>query len=81
MSARVERKVRRLLTEGRVRVLEVERCTGRVSVAGDEDDRVVLVHDGLATCTCPAYLYRRDGSHSRAALLVVGACRQREAAS
>ncbi len=64
-----------LLMSGRVRVVKATVRGGRAVVAGDTDDYQVVVRDGVARCPCPGFRFRRTCSHSRAALLVVGAIR------
>jgi len=75
MSKTAETKRTELLASGRVRVVEATVWGGTAVVAGAHDDYRVVVRDGVARCPCPGFRFRRTCSHSRAALLVVGAKR------
>ncbi len=75
MSKTVSAKDTELLAGGRVRVVEATPRGGTAVVAGAHDDYRVVVRDGVARCPCPGFRFRRTCSHSRAALLVVGAIR------
>jgi hypothetical protein len=71
LSVRVELKARRLLAEGRVRVLEAGYGRpGRAVVQGDHGVYAVSFGAGRVSCGCPSW---KPCSHKRAVSLVVEA--------